>query len=206
MTSKYAQLPADIQDAITTTAGIMLSEFTPETPGTQQEIQQKILFATSGGVSVSCKFSFRDHGADIDNCPKGSMELNDVDTVECMMSGTAATVTGASAAMAIGPADDEPATSGGVETVTPRMNIKLEDYKTMWYVCPYGTQHGFVAIEMNNALSDGGFAWQSTDREKGKGAFSFKGYPSLANPTAVPFKIYIKKTDTAEVQQQELSA
>lgn len=196
---KFAQLPADFQNAISTTAGVVLNAFDPSAPGEASAIQQAIQFATSGGVNVSCKMTYKDYGADVDNCPKNTKELAEVESVECMMSGTGVTVTSDSAASMIGPADN--ATASDLETVTPRMHLKQEDFKPLWYVCPYGTQGGWAAVELANALSEGGFSWQSTDKEKGKFAFSYRGYSSLEAPDVVPFKFYLKKTDTAAVQQ-----
>lgn len=69
-TKKYAQLPLDMEKAITTNAGIILSDFSPESPGEDSAIREKILYATTGGVSVSCVATYKDWGEDIDNCPK----------------------------------------------------------------------------------------------------------------------------------------
>ena len=192
----YAQLPADFQNAISTTAGVVLSDFDPSGSNTAEAIQTSVLFATSGGVNVSCKYTFKDYGSDIDNCPKNTKELLDVESVECMLSGTGVTITSEAAKSMLGLADKS--TEISLDTVTPRINVKTSDFADLWYVCPYGTQGGFVAIKLSNALSDGGLSMQSTDLEKGKFAFSYKGYSSINAPTVVPFTFYLKATDASK--------
>lgn len=186
----FSQLPKDVQNALSANAGIVLKQFNPAEVGEDTAIQQNIMFATSGGVSTSCVFTYKDFGADIDNCPKNSKEMLQVESVECTMSGTAVTITSEAAVSLLGQADKQ--TSSSLDTVTPRMNIQDKDFQSLWYVCPYGTKNGFIAVELKNALSTGGLSIQSTDLEKGKFAFSYKGYTSLAKPKEVPFTFYVK--------------
>lgn len=195
---KFAQLPANMQEALATNAGIILSAFDPANVGTAEEIRANILYATTGGVSTTCVATYKDFGEDVDNCPKNTKELLQVDYWECKMSGTALTVTGDNVTGLFGAAD-----KGGSDVieVTPRHNVKPEDFKTLWYVCPYGTQGGFVAVKLYNALNTGGFSMQSTDDGKGNFAFDYTGYTSIDNPHEVPFKFYLKATDTSEVEE-----
>lgn len=196
MSSIFVQLPENIRETIATEAGILLSDFDPENPGEAEAVKANIVLATSGGVSVSCVATYKDFGSDIDNCPKNTMELAEVDGYECTISGTGVTVDANSAKFSMGAATSTTSESG-VTTIQPTMTLKSEHFKTMWYVCPYGTSGGFVAVKLENALSAGGFSMQSTEREKGKFAFNYKGYSSLTNPNKVPFTFYVKPSATA---------
>ena len=186
----YAQLPDALQDCLATSAGIVLSDFDPNGSHEAETIKSSILFATSGGVNTSCVFTYKDNGEDVDNCPKNTKELLEVESVECTMSGTAVTLTDSSALSLLGAADKS---GSDVIELAPRMDLKSEDFKALWYVCPYGKKGGFAAVKLDNALSTGGFAMQSEDNAKGKFAFSYKGYSSLTAPEAVPFRFYLRK-------------
>ena len=203
MSKRFAQLPENMREALSTNAGIILGDFDPEAPGEAAEIKANILFATSGGVSVSCAMTTRDFGSDIDNCPKNTKELLEIESYECTLSGTALTVKGDTAVSIFGAADKTTSESD-VETVQPRMTLKPEDFKTLWYVCPYGTAGGFVAIKLENALSIGGFSMQSTDKDKGKFAFNYKGYSSIEDPDKVPFTFYLKARAEAAAAQVDI--
>ena len=197
MSKKFAQLPEDMQEALATGAGVMLSEFDPSNPGEAETIRSKILFATSGGVNPTCVATISDWGEDIDNCPKNTKELAHVDSWECAMSGTAITVTDSVLTSLLAAAD---AKDG---EITPRMKLKPEDFKNIWYVCPYGTQGGFVAIELMNALSSGGLSLQSSDKAKGQWSFNYTGHTSIDKPDEVPMKFYLKASSGAAAANVE---
>lgn len=200
-TKKYAQLPLDMEKAITTNAGLILSDFNPEAPGEEDAIREKILYATTGGVSVSCVATYKDWGEDIDNCPKNTKEMMRVESWECKIGGTALTVTADTAANEFGAADKNAGTTDKeLVIVKPRMTVKPEDFKVLWYVCPYGTEGGFVAVKLENALNKGGFSMKSSDKDKGQFAFDYTGHTSINEPDAVPFTFYLKKSATAAAQ------
>lgn len=198
-----AQLPEDFTNALSTGAGLILSDFNPTSVLDAETIKSNILFATDGGVSTSCVFSYGDHASGLDNSTPNTKQLVYVTGVECTMSGTAKTVTQASAKALLAHADAE-----GDELIefTPRMNVSLSDFNSYWFVAPYGTQGGFVAVQLKDALNTGGFSWQSANNEKGSFAFTFKGFSDIENPSEIPFKYYIKKASgvaTTEVEPTE---
>ena len=86
---EYTQIPADTFETLGTNAGMLVEEFDPET-----RVVGKQLGATSGGINVSCVPSFVDKGEDIDNCPKNTAELKDIESWECKASGTFVTING----------------------------------------------------------------------------------------------------------------
>ena len=202
MSKKFAQLPEDMQEALATGAGIVLKEFDPSNPGEDSAIRANILFATTGGVNPVCVATITDFGEDIDNCPKNTKELAQIEAWDCSMSGTAITVNGGILRSLLAAADAQ-GDSEGLNTVTPRMKLSPEDFDTLWYVCPYGTQGGFIAIELMNALSTGGLSLQSADKGKGQWAFSYKGYTSIDNPDVVPMKFYLKASASASAVNVE---
>ena len=203
---KFIQLPENLREALTTQVGIMLTDFNPEAPADVETIRANILFATTGGVNPTCVANYTDFGEDVDNCPKNTMELAEIESYECGISGTALTVNSVSAAYLFGAADKTAGeTDKELVIFQPRMDTKKEDFKTMWYVCPYGTGEGFVAVKLENALNTGGFSMQSADRAKGTFAFSFKGYSSIDDPRKVPFTFYIKPSAASEAVQVDVT-
>ena len=175
-------------------AGILVREFAPAT-GTITDI----LGATSGGISFEAAPEYTDFGEDIDNCPKGTKELMVLDTWTATMSGTFVTVTAALAKVLTAAADID-----GTDTtkIVPRADILQTDFDDIWWVGDYSdktgaTNGGFVAIRLINSLSTGGFKIQSEDKSKGQFEFEFTGHYSIADPTQVPFELYVK-AGTAE--------
>lgn len=185
---KYTQVAADAFKKIQMNAGVLLTDFDPET-GTLDK--SKIIGATGGGNSFEATPTFIDFGEDIDNVPNNTMELKQIDYIEAKMSGTAKTMDTEFARLVVGAAD----VSGG--KVTPRSVLKPEDFTDIWWVGDYsdvttGDEAGFMAIRLINALSSGGFKIQSNDKGKGDFDYEFTGHYSLEDIDTVPFEIYIK--------------
>jgi hypothetical protein len=189
---RFYDLPVDFVEKLATNAGILLTDFTPATGAYSQA---DIFAATTGGISASIVPTYKDYGEDVDNCPKNSKELKQLDSVECKLSGTALTITTATVKSLIGAAD-----VGTVDTtkITPRAALAAGDFDDLWYVCPYSdktgaTNGGFLAIKLVNALSTGGFTIQSADKEKGQFAFEYMGHSSIYTPEELPFEVYVKE-------------
>lgn len=197
--NKFAQLPEAMQNALATNAGLMLSDFDPFDVGSAEEIRQAILFATSGGLSVSCVPTYSDFGADVDNCPANTKEMLRISSWSCTASGTAITLSAENAVSFLANADH--ANEQGVDVVKPRFTVEDEDFKTLWYVCPYGTSGGFVAVKLENAINTGGLSIASENNAKGKFAFSYSGYSSIDNPQEVPFTFFLKASAEEDAQQ-----
>lgn len=190
---KFTTVAADAFQKLQLNAGVLLTEFDPETGALDRT---KIFGATSGGVSFTAEPEYIDFGEDIDNVPANTKELKKLDYFTATMSGTAKTVDTATARVLVGPAD----VSG--TKVTPRSDLADSDFADVWWVGDYSDLNGdanggFVAIKLVNALNTGGFSIQSNDSGKADFEFEFTGHYTLADPSAVPFEIYIK-TGTAE--------
>ena len=190
---KYTKIPETTFKNLQLNAGVLLSDFNPETATVANE---SIIGATTGGVNFTATPTFSDYGEDIDNCPKNMKELKKLDAWEISLSGTYVTVDANAVKALVGAAD----ASGN--KITPRNDLKLTDFTDVWWVGDYSDQNGeknggFVAIHMMNALSTGGFAIKSSDNGKGNFAFTYTAHYSISAPDTVPFEVYVK-AGTAE--------
>ena len=190
---KYTKIPETAFKNLQLNAGVLLSDFNPETATVTNE---SIIGATTGGVNFTATPTFSDYGEDIDNCPKNMKELKKLDAWEISMSGTYVTVDANAVKALVGAADVSS------NKITPRNDLELTDFTDIWWVGDYSdkngeTNGGFVAIHMMNALSTGGFAIQSSDNGKGNFAFTYTAHYSMSAQGTVPFEVYVK-AGTAE--------
>ena len=190
---KYTKIPETTFKNLQLNAGVLLSNFNPETATVANE---SIIGATTGGVNFTANPTFLDGGDGIDNCPKNMKELKKLDYWDINMSGTYVTVDANAVKALVGAAD----VSGN--KITPRNDLKLTDFADVWWVGDYSDQNGetnggFVAIHMINALSTGGFAIKSSDNGKGNFAFTYTAHYSMSAQDTVPFEVYVK-AGTAE--------
>lgn len=186
---KYTKIPADTFKQIQLNAGILVDAFDPAT----EEIGN-IIGATTGGNNFKVDNEYTDYGEDIDNCPKNTKELKKLNTIDAKLTGTFVTVTAGLAKRLVAAGDIDANDAGHI---IPRRDLKSEDFKTIWWIGDYsdvndGSNAGFVAIKLMNALSTGGFEIQSTDKGKGQFAFEFTGHFSMAAQDTVPYEIYIR--------------
>lgn len=194
---RYNQIPANTFKELVLNAAILTTDFTPTTG----EIGESgLIGATSGGVNFSASTTYADFGSDIDNCPKNTLELKRVESIEAKCSGTFVSINAALAKRLMAAADTD---SLDATKLVPRNELKTADFETIWIIGDYSdknsaTNGGYVAIKLINALSTGGFQIQTTDKEKGKFSFEFTGHYTMQDVNKVPYEIYIKAgTDAA---------
>ena len=185
---KFTKIPETTFKELQLNAGVLVRSFDPATATVSKT---DIIGATSGGVKFSAVPTFSDFGEDIDNCPKNTKELKEIDEWEVNMNGTFVTVTAASAKQMLAAADVD-----GTK-ITPRNQLKDEDFADLWWIGDYSDENGeanggYVAIHMMNTLSTGGFEIQSDDGKKGQFAFEFAAHYSIDDPDEVPFEVYVK--------------
>lgn len=196
---KYTKIPTDTFKSLQLNAGVLLSDFDPDTA---EAADDSILGATSGGVSFEAVPTYSDFGEDIDNCPTNMLELKKLESWEVKMSGSFVSADTALAKKLIGAADVADT------KITPRNDVKIEDFEDIWWVGDYsdvnedGTSSGkagFMAIKMINALSTGGLKIQSSNKGKGTMGFEFTGHYSMENQDVPPFEMYVASgtADTA---------
>lgn len=74
-------------------------------------------------------------------------------------------------------------------TVTPRRDLELSDFSTLWWVGDR-SDGGFAAIKVMNALSTGGFSLQTTKSGKGQISCTITGHVSIEDQDVVPMEFY----------------
>lgn len=186
---KFTRLPTDAFQKLVLNAGILVDTFTPET-GTIGNI----LGATTGGIQFASNPEFIDFGEDVDNCPNNTKELKRIQSYDPTMSGTFLTCTPAVIKSLIGAADID---ATDTTKVVPRSVLLQTDFEEVWWIGDYsdvntGTNAGFLAIHLMNALNTAGFQIQSGKNEKGQMAFEYHGHVSMSDLDTVPFEIYCK--------------
>lgn len=184
----YTKIPSDTYQHLALNAGILVDDFDPstETLGNQ-------LAATSGGINFTATPEYIDFADGIDNARLNTKELKELSNWTVTLSGTLKTIT-PSLAKTMAAAADVDETDETL--VVPRNTLDLNDFFTVWLICDYGKDGGYIAIELNNVLSTGGFQIQTNDRNKGDFAFTWTAHYSLDEDDVVPFKIYIKEGET----------
>lgn len=191
---KYTKIPSDTFKHIQLNAGVLVKTFTPSS-GTLGDL----IGASSGGVTFNATPTYVDFGDDIDNCPKNMKELKKLDSWEAKISGTFISVTVAMAKSLLGAADID---SSDSTKIVPRNEILDADFEDLWWVGDYsdenGTNGGYIAIHLINALSIGGFQIKSSDKAKGTFSFEYVAHYSMTDADGadatevVPFELYVK--------------
>lgn len=185
---KFTKIPENTFKEMQLNAGVILSTFDPSTATVTAA---NIMAATTGGVAFDAVPSFKDMGENVDNCPKNMKELKKLDTWDVKMSGTMVTITPAIVKSLLAAAEV------ATEKITPRKDLKEEDFSDIWWVGDYSdinddSNGGFCAIHMMNALSTGGFKLKSGDNDNGQFAFEYTAHYSIAAQDTVPFEVYVK--------------
>lgn len=193
MSFKFTKIPEDAFEKLQMNAGILVDTFTPSTG-----VIGNLLGATTGGISFASNPTYTDFGEDMDNCPNNMMELKKLEGFDPTMTGTFLTCTPAVIKGLVGAA--------GVDTtdtskVVPRHELLTTDFDDVWWIGDYsdvntGTNAGFLAIHLINALNTSGFNIQSTKNGKGQMSFEYHGHYSMSDQETVPFEIYCKAGTT----------
>ena len=184
---KYTQVNSDAFEHLQLNAGILVDSFTPGTG-----VIGNILGATTGGITFNSNPTFEDFGADVDNVPANTKDLKRITGYDPAMSGTFVECTANLAKQLVGAADL------ATTKITPRAQLLSTDFEEVWWIGDYsdvntGTNAGFIAIHLLNALNTGGFQIKSTKDGKGNLAFDFHGHYSLNDIDTVPFEIYVQE-------------
>ena len=203
--AKFTQVRTDTWESIQINAGVLVSSFDPAT-GTYNK--SNILGATNGGVSFNTNPEFVDYGEDIDNVPANTKQLKRIKSYSPELSGTFTVVDTALGKKLIAAADID---SQNDSHIIPRNALTDTDFGDIWLVGDYSTKNGnsnggFVAVHVKNALSTGGFQWQTTKDGKGQFAFTFTGHYDLEYMDDIPFEMYVKdgtdETNTITITTQ----
>lgn len=179
-------------------SGIIVNDFDPETGEIDLE---DIQWETTGDINFSATRDMTDMGAEINNCPENTMQLQRANPWQVEMSGTAATVTADTISDFLGNADAGTPKSGLIN-VTPRSELLITDFADKWLIINYSdlmgeTNGGYVAIYLMNALSSEGFSASFGKNKNGTFPFTLKAFYDIEDMSKVPFEIYVK-AGTAE--------
>lgn len=191
----FTQIRETTFEELQVNAGVVLKTFDPTT-FTGELALENILFATSGGTTITDTPEFRDAGEGIDNAPKNMKEFKKLVRREVNISGSKVTFTPESVKSDMAAADIS--TVDGktdVTKITPRDTLKDEDFMDFWVVGDYGVG-GYMAVHIMNALSVSGFNWKTTDQGNGTSDFEYTAHYSIKNQTQVPYEVYIYKPAT----------
>ena len=198
----YTVIPQSTFDALQTDAGIILTHFDIEaaSAGNLGFTDADILCATTGGVNPTCVPTYSDMFEDVDNAPNGMKEGMHLDGWDCKMSTTALGTSPELIQMQLGAADIVDGTK-----IVPRMDLKQTDFRDLWWVGDKANG-GFVAIQLKNALSSGGFSIQTTKNGKGQLALEVTGHPSLQTQKEVPMVFYSIDPDETPASDENTGA
>lgn len=190
MARKFTKISADAFKSMQINAGLVLNKF--DTEGKNDPQDADIICTTSGGVTAECKPNITDLGDDVDNCPKNTAEMMEIESWDCTLAFTALNTTADVIKLALGAAD----VSG--KAIKPRMTLNSTadtgDFKTIWWVGDL-IGGGFVAVKLLNALSTGGLSLKTTDKGKGNLSVTLTGCPRMGDDT-VPMEFYYSPAET----------
>lgn len=184
---KFTKIPQSTFEELQLNAGIILKDFDTET-GTFDD--EDILTATTGGITVNVKPTYEDFGADIDNCPKNTMELKRITETEVSMSTTALNINEDVLLFQLGAADKDSQTGA----IKPRSELKTSDFKHLWWIGDI-SNGGYIAVKISNALSTDGFSIKTNDKGKGNIALGITGHVSINAQDVVPAEFYLGDGD-----------
>lgn len=180
---RFTVIPEDTFNELQMDAGVLLTTFNPAQPTVADA---NIVCATTGGITVSCVPEFEDLGEDIDNCPNNTKELKKITGWNCTMSTTGLGTSPSSIRFAIGCADID---TTDTTKIVPRRDLKQSDFADLWWVGDKA-DGGFVAVQLLNALSTGGFSLQTTKNGKGQTGIEVTGHVSINAQDVVPMVFY----------------
>ena len=180
---RFTVIPESAFQGLQMDAGILLKRFNPASP---VFLDADIICATTGGINPSCVPTFSDLGEDVDNVPVNMMEYKHLDSWECKISTTSLGTTPELIKMALGCADIDGSNSS---KIVPRADLAQSDFTDIWWVGDRA-DGGFVAIQLKNALSTGGFSLQTTKNGKGQIALEITGHVSITAQKEVPMVFY----------------
>ena len=184
----FNQVTSDELDHIQINAGMLLSSFNPASPAAPTS--SSIISATTGGITATCRPTFEDFGSDIDNCPNNTREMKRITGYECTLGATLLDMTEETFKLVLGAAIKHAATAEHPASVEPRAQVAVQDFQDIWFVSEK-VNGKIVAIQLENALSTGGFSYKTQKNGKGQLTATFTGHIAISNPDDIPMKFYI---------------
>lgn len=188
----YTKVAEDAFDALQLDAGVLLSSFDPANPYTAPS-SEDIIATTTGGINPTCTPTYSDFGEDVDNVPNNMMEFKHLDGWDCAMAFTSIKFNAANVAWSLGASETTTVAAGsntaGYTKIVPRRDVKLTDFKDLWWVGDKANGGAF-AVKLLNALSTGGLNIQSSKNGKGTNQMTITGHVSIAHQDTMPMEFY----------------
>ena len=184
----WSKVTKDSLDLVQVQAGMILTSFSTTTP--VAPTASSILCATTGGIQADCVPTFEDFGEDIDNCPNNTKEMKRITGWDCTFSFTALDMSGDKFKAALGAAIQSAETTAHPETIEPRAQVAVQDFTDLWFVSER-IDDKLIAVQLENALSTGGFSYKTQKNGKGQLTVTFTGHIGINTPDEVPMAFYI---------------
>lgn len=198
MGRRYTVIPIDAFDALQFDAGVFLKHFDIEAATSSVDnpgfTDEDLVCATTGGIKPTCKPTYSDLGEDVDNVAPNMMEFKHLDGWDCKMATTGLGTSPELIRMSLGAADIVDGTK-----IVPRQTLATSDFSDLWWVGDKANG-GFVAIQLKNALSTGGFELQTSKNGKGQLNIEITGHVSRKTQSEVPMVFYSIDPDDAVVE------
>lgn len=184
---RFTVVQEDAFDALQLNAGVLLSDFDPANPVKPDD--NDIIATTTGGINPTCTANYSDYGEDVDNVPNNMMEFKQLDGWDCQMSFSTIRFNATNTVWALGAADMERPSGANYTKIVPRRDVKLTDFKDVWWVGDKANGGAF-AVCLKNALSTGGLAIQTTKNAKGTNQVTLTGHVSINDQETMPMVFY----------------
>lgn len=164
-----------------------------------------ISWETTGDNRLSATRELSDMGAEINNCPENTMQLQKAQPWQAQLTGTAVSVTADSIAQFLGNADVSAGNTGPIK-ITPRNELLVSDFQDKWLIVNYSefngdTNGGFVAIHLMNSFSSEGMSPSFSKNANGKFPYTLKAYYDMEDMDKVPFEIYVQAGEAEPATQ-----
>mgnify|MGYP003440668028 CR=1 FL=1 len=192
MAKRFTQVKIDAFKDIQVEVGCIVSQFNPANPVLDRS---KILFTTTGGITVNAKPSFTDYFEDVDNVPNNTMEGKQIDNWDCSFASTAVDTDAESIRILLGAAAIDP---NDPTRITPSNDLKLSHFiPSLWWVGDRA-DGGFFAVQLLNVLSTDGLSLKTSKKGKSNTGFTLMGHFSMNALDTVPINCYVVEGDTED--------
>lgn len=184
-------------------SGVILSNFDPTNP--TDITGDKILFATTGDISITSGKEIVDLGEDVNNLHGQLKELQYLSNRTNTVSITALNLDAATLAYALGAAKTSRVTGSNVaEQVELKNFLELSDFKDVWWVGML-IGGGVVAVNLKNALSTDDVALSTSKDGKGNLSVTLTAFGTIRDLTLVPITYYYIPEMSVSLNKQNIT-
>lgn len=184
-------------------SGVILSNFDPTNP--TDITGDKILFATTGDISITSGKEIVDLGEDVNNLHGRLKELQYLSNRTNTVSFTALNLDAATLAYALGAAKTSRVTGSNVaEQVELKNYLELSDFKDVWWVGML-IGGGVVAVNLKNALSTDDVSLSTSKDGKGNLSVTLTAFGTIRDLTLVPITYYYIPEMSVSLNNQNIT-